>query len=289
MVTLNGTDYRLCLLDTNAVSEMVKREHVRRHFLTWSVDAKAAFVPCFSLFTVLELRRKPVVYQRFIELFRVIPCMVLKSHEQLLEEETSCYPDPSRIDPSLLGFSPLGGEGMDLERVLSRAEEDELFGAQERYWNASQDGIVEGVTSLVANFPPEAETYSRSEVRGFVEISSFSQLAMRQRAFAEEVVGNDEAVEMAAFPSLKATTYTVWHKFYADATRKPSRSDAFDIVISAATPYVEAIVTENHQAEALRKTKRLDGFIKDLIILTLRDFRNTAPVTPSALLGATNA
>jgi len=26
MVTLNGTDYRLCLLDTNAISEMVKRE-----------------------------------------------------------------------------------------------------------------------------------------------------------------------------------------------------------------------------------------------------------------------
>jgi hypothetical protein len=215
--------------------------------------------------------------------------MVLKSHEQLLEEETSCYPDPSRIDPSLLGFSPLGGEGMDLERVLRRAEEDEVFGAQERYWNASRDEVVDGITSLVANFPPEPETYSRSEIRAFVEISSFSQLAMRQRRFAEDMVGNNEAVEIAAFPSLKATTYTVWHKFYADATRKPSRSDAFDIIISAATPYVEAIVTENHQAEALRKTKRLDRFIKDLIILTLRDFRSAAPVAASAPLGAANA
>jgi len=286
MVTLNGTNYRLCLLDTNALSELVKRDQVLRHFLTWSIDSKPAFVPCFSLFTVLELRRSPDVYRHFIELFRTIPCLVLKSHEQLLEEETSCYPDPSCIDPSLLGFSPLGGEGMDLERVLSRAEEDEVFEAQERHWNASQDGIVEGVTSLVANFPPEAETYSRSEIRAFVEISSFSQLAMRQRSFAEDVVGNNEAVEMAAFPSLKATTYTVWHKFYADARRKPSRSDAFDIVISAATPYVEAIVTENHQAEALRKTKRLDAFIKDLIILTLRDLRNSAPVAALAPLRA---
>lgn len=282
MVTLNGTDYRLCLLDTNALSEMVKREQVARHFLTWSIDAKPAFVPCFSLFTVLELRRSPDVYRRFLELFRMIPCMMLKSHEQLLEEETGCYPDPSRIDPSLLGFSPLGGEGMDLERVLCRAEEDEVFGEQERYWNASQDGIVEGVTSLVANFPPEAETYRRSEIRAFVEISSFSQLAMRQRSFAEEAVDNNEAVEMAAFPSLKATTYTVWHKFYADATRKPSRSDAFDIVISAATPYVEAIVTENHQAEALRKAKRLDGFIKDIVILTLRDAGTQHPSPPSS-------
>ncbi len=264
-------------------------QQVLRHFLTWSMEAKPAFVPCFSLFTVLELRRRPDVYRRFLELFRVIPCMVLKSHEQLLEEETSCYPDPSQIDPCLLGFSSLGGEGMDLERVLSRAEEDELFGKQERYWNSSQDDVVEGITSLVANFPPEAETYSRSEIHGFVDIASFSQLAMRQRRFAEEVVGNNEAVEISAFPSLKATTYTVWHKFYADATRKPSRSDAFDIIISAATPYVDAIVTENHQAEALRKTKRLDEFIKDLIIFTLRDFRSAAPVVPFAPLGAANA
>ncbi len=85
---------------------MVKREQVLRHFLTWSISAKLtwsisakpAFVPCFSLFTVLELRRSPDVYRRFIELFRVIPCMMLKSHEQLLEEETSRYPEPSRID-----------------------------------------------------------------------------------------------------------------------------------------------------------------------------------------------
>jgi hypothetical protein len=43
-------------------------------------------------------------------------------------------------------------------------------------------------------------------------------------------------------------------------TRKPTCSDGFDIINSAVTPYVKAVVTESHQAEVLRKTVRRDGF-----------------------------
>jgi hypothetical protein len=45
--------------------------------------------------------------------------------------------------------------------------------------------------------------------------------------------------------------------------------------VSSATPYAEAIITESHQAEALRKTKRRDAFIDRLEILTLRDLRDS--------------
>lgn len=76
---------------------------------------------------------------------------------------------------------------------------------------------------------------------------------------------------------MKAGLYTVFGKFYADRTRKPSRSDAFDLIISSATPYVEAIITENHQAEVLRKTMRLDDFISGLRVFTLKDFRTGSP------------
>src|SRR5688572_1353061 len=146
------------------------------------------FVPCFSLFSVLEMRRRPDVYGRFKELFRALPCILMKSHEQLLEEEVRCYPDSSRIDPTLLGFSTLGGEGMDLVRVLDRASEDEFFRDKETYWNDGAQSIVEGIASLVANFPPDGDSYTRDEVRHFVEITGFSQIAMRQNDFAKQTV-----------------------------------------------------------------------------------------------------
>jgi hypothetical protein len=277
VITINGDDYRLVLLDTNALSEFAKQGESFHHFLTWS-SAQPMFVPCFSLFSVLEMRRRPDVYGRFKELFRVWPCMLVKSHEQLLEDEVRCYPDPSGIDPTLLGFSMLGGEGMDLTRVLDTASADRSFRGREKYWNDGAQDIVEGIASLVANFPPDGDTYSRDEVRHFVEIAGFSQVAMRQFDFAKQMVEIDnEAVSIGAFPSVKATTYAVWHKFYADRDRKWTRSDAFDIIIASAIPYVDAVVTESHLAEALRKTKGLDEFIEHLTILTLRDFRKCAP------------
>lgn len=277
MITLNGNDYRLVLLDTNALSEFAKQGDSFRHFLTWS-SAQPMFVPCFSLFSVLEMRRRLEVYGRFRELFRVLPCMLVKSHEQLLEEEVRCYPDPSGIDPTLLGFSMLGGEGMDLVRVLDTASEDEFFRGREKYWNDGAQDIVEGIASLVANFPPDGDTYTRDEVRHFVEMAGFSQVVMRQLDFAKQMVEiENEAVSIGAFPSVKATTYAVWHKFYADRNRRWTRSDAFDIIIASAIPYVDAVVTESHLAEGLRKTKRLDDFIEHLTIHTLRDFRHSAP------------
>lgn len=277
MLQINGTNYRLCLLDTNALSEMVKQPDVLAHYYEWAMAERPYFVPCFSLFSVLELRRRPELYRTFIERFDALPCFLLKSHEQLLEDETQHYPDPSTIDPSLLAFSPLGSDGNRLAKVFDRISTDTTFTSQERYWNDEAAGIVEGVTSLVANYPPSASTYTSREVRNFVFIAGFSQIAMRQNDFMKRGLDRGEALDINAFPSVKATTYTVLHKFYVDKGRKPSRSDAFDMIISTAVPYVEAVVTENHQADVLRKTKRRDSFIRHVRVFTLRDFRQRAP------------
>jgi hypothetical protein len=236
------------------------------------------FLPCFSLFSVLEMRRRPDVYGRFKELFQVLPCMLMKSHEQLLEDEVAFYPDPLGIDPTLLGFSMLGGDGMDLARVLDTASDDEFFRDQEKYWNDGAQDIVEGIASLVANFPPDGDTYRKSDVRSFVEQAGFSQIAMRQLDFTMRMVNENQAVSIEAFPSVKATTYAVWHKFYADRDRLWTRSDAFDIIIASAIPYVDAVVTESHLAEGLHKTKRHDDFIGHVAIHTLRSFRDSPPV-----------
>jgi hypothetical protein len=161
MIRLGETDYRLCLLDTNAVSEMAKRPETLRHFLTWALRVSPVFIPCFSLFTILELRRSNPVYAQIIESFAPLPCMILKSHEQLLEEEIRFYPDPSAIDPTLLGFSGgLGGDGNDLRTVLPHAFGTRSIRKQERKWNDGRVEIVQGISSLVANFPAEGDRYN---------------------------------------------------------------------------------------------------------------------------------
>ncbi len=260
------------------VSEMVKDDAspVLRHFYEWACGAKPIIVPCFTVYTLMELRRAPTVFRRFIERFQILPCVMLKGYAHILEEEVASYPDPSELDPSAIAFTFLGGEGNQLSNLPRLLEQ---FAEKETMWNRAGPEIVEGMVSLVPNYPPSGKAYTQEEIRQFVWISSLQQLAHHDesRSLVHDKVGNNEIVDIDAFPSIKAMSFTVFHKFYTDRDRRPSSSDAFDVLISGALPYVEAFITENHQAEALRKIKRRDRFLSGLEVFTLRDFRVASP------------
>jgi hypothetical protein len=277
------TNYPLCLLDTLAVSEMVKRPAgALRNFYEWSHRSEPTFLPCFTVYTLIELRRQPALFEQFIGQFHPFPCVLVKGYMNFLDEEVDCYPDPSQIDPCAIAFTPLGDEG-NLLRNLPLILASQKLQEQERMWNEARSEIVEGMVSLVKDYLPEGDSYTADEVRQFVNWASFTQLTLHgHNHFVERLHAGDQAVEMDAFPSLKAMTFTVFHKFYADLNRTPSDSDAFDVLISSALPYVEAIITEAHLAEALRKTKRRDAFLDHLQVFTLRDFRDDPP--PSRVL-----
>jgi hypothetical protein len=277
MLIANGTAYPLCLLDTLAVSEMTRRpEGAHARFYEWAMSTTPCFVPCFSPFTLIELRHKPELFEQFIDLFAPFPSILLKGYEELLQDEVAAYPNLSTVEPVSIAFTTLGGEG-NLLTNLPGILENPALRALEDGWNASRAEIVEGMRSLVANFPPSRDKYHPTEIRAFIEIAGFSQLVYRAPEFVDAVIARNEAVNIDAFPSLKASLYATFHKFYVDPTRKASDSDAFDIIISSALPYVEAVITEAHLAEALRKTKRLDDLLGNLEIFTLRDFRMNGP------------
>lgn len=260
------------------VSEMVKggASPVLRYFYEWACAAKPVIVPCFTVYTLMELRRSPTVFRQFIERFQILPCVMLKGYAHILEEEVANYPDPSELDPCAIAFTFLGGEGNQLSNLPRLLEQ---FAEKERMWNKAGPEIVEGMVSLVSNYPPSGKAYTQKEIRQFVWISSLQQLAHHDesRLLVHDKVSNNELVDVDAFPSIKAMSLTVFHKFYADRDRRPSSSDAFDVLISGALPYVEAFITENHQAEALRKIKRRDRFLSALEVFTLRDFRVASP------------
>jgi hypothetical protein len=280
LVKFGDINYRLCLLDTNAVSAMVKNDDGEfANYLDWALLRSApVFVPSFSLFTVLELRRSPAVYELFLDAFSTMPCAFVKSFDQLVAEEAKLYPNGAELNPVLFtSGGPVAPEGGKLRDVLETHFQSAEGIEQEREWNGGQSSIVAGIGELVANFPPEGDSYTANELRMFVQLTGFGQIAMREWDFANRIIKEEKGVDIDAFPSVKAATYTVFYKFYADRTRRPTTSDAFDIIISSVTPYVDAIITEAHQAAVLSKTMKRDPFIKDLLVFTLRDLRASLP------------
>lgn len=203
--------------------------------------------------------------------------MLLKGYAELLDEEVAAYRDPSGIDVCAIAFTPLGGAGNLLSNLPVILEQPELL-KKEAEWNQAGPDIVAGMVSLVQNYPPAGASYTPEEIRAFVSIASLQQLVYHgHQQFVKLIHEEGEAVDTDSFPTLKSMSYTVFYKFYSDINRKPALSDAFDVLIAAALYYVEAVITEAHQAEALRKLKRRDDFLHQLHVFTLRDFRKSAP------------
>ena len=274
MVILNGNQYSLCLIDTNVLSEMLKNP--KREFKNYlELFSPGEYIPCTSLFTILEIRKDTKVYDSFLNYFSVFPFIILKSYEQLLQEEINLYPNPESINPILLGYSQLGiksSEEMTAKEKLEYLFNTKEFHDGEKKWNNEKQCILEGMLSLVENHPPKNGKYSKRTIIDFIWMASAQQIGMRVPSFAKKILDNEKPIEINSFPSVKMMTYTVFYKFYPD-NRKPLESDVFDILITPASPYVDVVLTEKHLAEIFRKTKKLDNFIEKLRVLTLKDIR----------------
>jgi len=272
MITLNGNEYKLLLVDTNVLIEVSKASSREfQNLIIWSNSKN--FIVCFSPFSLLEIRKSPNRYQRFLELFSDFPCAVLKSHEQFLADEVLAYPNPKNIMPILVGAPGRIVSGNSIGDILNAAFTDQQILFDEARWLSGREEIVSGIKSLVKNFPPESGRYSRKRIREFIQLAGFQQIAMRQHSFAKASVDSGIAVEIDAFPSVKMMTYVVFYKFYADSIRKLLKSDAFDLLIFSAIPYVDAIIGESHIVDVMRKIQNQDDFIENVSAYTLSQIR----------------
>lgn len=104
-VAHSGRAYFRCLLDTNAVSEILKRpEDEGRGFIR--LYGPDSCVPCFTVHTAGELYRNKPVFRLFLDFFSAYPCAILKPMERLLSDEVAAYPDPSGVEPILHAGKP---------------------------------------------------------------------------------------------------------------------------------------------------------------------------------------
>jgi len=272
MITLNGRDYKLLLLDTNILIEIIRNQNNElKNFWRWFNSER--YIICFSIFTILELKKSSSVYQQFLDLFSIIPCAILKSHEQLLADEVNVYPLCDEINPILVAAPGRTISKNSIKDVLDLAFSNKQISSDENRWNSAREEIVNGIVSLVRNFPPKNEKYSKKEIREFIQLAGFQQIALRQMKFAKSIVDSNKAVEIDAFPSIKMTTFVVFYKFYVDQ-RKHLVSDAFDILIFSVLPYVDTIITESHFANTIKKIKSQDKFIKHVDTYTIKHLRN---------------
>lgn len=280
MLQLKGRSYEVMLVDTNVLSDALKDNSTGRRLLSRSASRPA--IIGIAIWTLIELRRKPELYERFLEVFGVMPFVVFKTRDQLLRDEIARYPDPSGIQGILAAFGPLNdGLFSDPRTFFDQLFEKPEAAEAERRWNEDwTQETLESMLALRSNFPPGPDGYKKGDARRFVEMAVFEQLARFDPKWTKRKLRKG-LIATRAFPSLQLILYCVFYRFYEEG-REPELPDVFDLLIHAVSPYVDTVLTEAFQVELLKKVQSRDPGLPIPEAFSLREVRRWSdPNSPS--------
>ncbi len=266
MKEINGTKYNLCCLDTNILSNIVNHpEDYLYGFMT--KFPPSTHIPCFTPFSLYELRPRKEIYNKFLDFFSDYPCVLLKHPDQLFLEELEHYPNSRLVDPISLGFSPFDPPTKgNLQKLVDLAFSLPKVVEQERNWPIQKKQKLREIYQLKSNF--QRKKYTSDNAKAFVK-----KAIQKQVKKLPTWNPNLGSPNINAFPSYKMELYTVFHRFYIHEHRKPEEGDVFDIMISSVTPYIDILLVENFQADIVDQVKRKDAFIKHARVFRLKDIK----------------
>lgn len=259
--------YKLVLIDTCIVSEMLKRKgDLSKNIFSKLLDNRFA---CFSIETIKELKMAPRVFDEFIDVFSFLPALLLKNSEMLIEEEKLNYEKQETIDPvlTILHRHPKKAENFDVKAFLNyRFTKEYLEKDQEE-----QRLALEGMLDLKNGYPPKNKNYTLKEIDEFVELVTYKQLVIRYKSWCQDMLDKKKTIYAEKFPAIQILCYLAFYKFYTN-NRIPRLSDVPDLLMATSYPYIDEVITEKNQAEMVRQIQRKHKFCNQLTTYTINDF-----------------
>jgi hypothetical protein len=270
----SGNIYKLCLLDTNALSEIVKNptkegRGFKKNF------GPGSYAPCLTVYNLIELRRKEKIFEAFLDFFSKYPNFLLKSMKQIVEEEFISFNSRLPLSPLLNSFSPVGqNSSYMLKDFIDKFFINPEIGDLEKKWRSNEEEILSVWLENKRNFNPERLTANAVDAERYVKEAGIQTLIHYSPERVQNILKKEQFPNLSLFPSISVMLYSQYYRFF-DPKRKFSSQDVTDIMIIAVAPYIDAIVTEKFQAEIFKKIKKRIPQLKNLEVATLSDLRKS--------------
>lgn len=275
---IGANNYKLILLDTNAIREIVTNTNMSgkgflERFFAHSSDA---YAPCFSIYNVIELMPYQDIYEKFLEFFSTIPCLMMFPVKSIFQREVECYLEGRNfvIDGYIANaFTPL---------VLK-----DNYNCKKFFENMAKD------TTLMENIKDEVKTFSsiamewenrRNKTEKMLKAQHLPLNMINEKFYRTQEkdtiikdlmnygISVPLGVEIFHLPASRMMEFSQFVRIYQ--TRKHIKpNDVMDIQISCIVPYVDAVITENFQADVYKKAKHFIPQLEELEIYTLKDIR----------------
>lgn len=247
----NGSEYQLLLLDTNVLSNIVKNknhefENLIQRFLCNN------YVLCFSFQSIIEIRKSSLggreeLYKSFIELFSNVPCLMVYPYRQITNQEIENFIlRKSSIDfnKALNAFSPLGKD----DSYIFDKWVDRVIGELESTIKIEEKEIIDTASTW------NLEKTSLKRRHQLMLYPQFEKLFFRNFFATEKPEINSMIYSPNDFPAVKAMCITKYDRMFK-MNKAINVNDVYDVIISAAIPYMDAVIMEKHQIDVLRQNQ----------------------------------
>lgn len=259
-VIINGNEYKFLYLDTNAISELVyNKNNIFRNIMIRFLSSN--YVITFSIYNVLELKNGySERYMKFLEVFSKIPCIMFLTYKDIVKEEVEVHNgkqhDITQISYSFVPEMSSNAYSIEyclniwidkLENILKTEKRnmDELA----EFFTIQKDG-----GNQYTNFDAQ---YEEEVTKDFLNELKYS------------LTGN---FDIQKLPSCRIINRSVYNRIAKGKNDALGINDIYDIMISSALPYVDAIITERYQLEVIKQSKSIISQLKKLECYKVSDF-----------------
>lgn len=269
MIKIGNNKYKICLLDTNIISDGLKNKTpIFKNIINrFSFDEY-----CWALTpsTVLELSELKSYHTELSRLLALFPNIVTKGLKELKQEEFETYKNNKDFNITLFSFNGLSHKGKQLNpkavEMFLKSNEIRQLGLK---INLQESSLLELILSYKKNYPPDMNgKYSKKRIQ------EFGNMIVRRIIQEDypEFYAQHSSLDIIHFKSLLISILFTFYKFYPDQ-RRALTSDLNDISISGVLPYVDAFIGEGNMIEIINKLNNLNKDLLDIEAISIKEIR----------------
>jgi len=273
---IGNNTYKIILLDTNAIREIVTNENKSGKGFLENFIAFGKYVPCISLYNVIELKPYNDIYNKFIDYFSLIPCFIIYPVKSILAKELNAILNNTEfvIDNSIANaFSPLG--------------KDDTFNCRSFFEKIMENRqLSEIITQEIQELPKIATVWENQRIKALKVLSQSGypddMIDIKFYKDQEEStilkdlknwgLSIPPSINYKQFSAARIMAFSQFNRVHS--TKKAIKpNDVMDTMISAVVPHIDAVITEKYQANVYKTAKSFISEMKPLEIYTLKDIR----------------
>ena len=238
MVKINDVEYKLILLDTNVIRTIVNGfdpNHSDNNFAKKIVEYYLDdTMLCISAHSLAEFVRHTDIYNTFIEIFTVLPVIIILDYETILNEEKQAYQESREFTTKNVIYfcPPLENKLLKHMQTIDLNKLQDSLEIDCNNWNDNKLQLDRNI-SIKKLFVDSTRSIPKN---------SYADLTM---------------------------VYSYLSRLY---NKNPIvKNDVVDVKISTIAPYVDIIITEKSQAHIYREISKFISKMQEVTILTFRD------------------